>query len=92
MDQKRQVGNDDMSKLADHLAYPPRLLRVERAAAYLAMSTSAFLRLVEEGVLPQPTRIHSIVAWDRHALDAACDSMAAGAAEENTVHRLLRKD
>jgi predicted DNA-binding transcriptional regulator AlpA len=79
-----------MTKLADHLSYPPRLMRLERAAAYLAMSTTTFLRLVDEGVLPQPARIHSIVAWDRLALDAACDSMAAAGDDQNTVHAILR--
>src|SRR6266704_689160 len=33
-------------KLADSLAYPPRGMRADRAAAYLGMSTSTFLRLV----------------------------------------------
>jgi predicted DNA-binding transcriptional regulator AlpA len=80
------------SKLADALAYPPRLLRLERAAAYLAMSPASFQRLVDEGVLPQPVRIHSIVAWDRLALDAACDTLAATVDEQNTVHAILRRE
>ena len=44
-----------VGKLQDHLAYPPRAMRAERAAAYLDMSTRTFLRLVDEGLLP-PTQ------------------------------------
>jgi len=63
-----------VDKLQDHLSYPPRAMRAERAAAYLAMSTSKFLQLVEEGRLPQPIRIDGIVSWDRFELDAAYDN------------------
>ncbi len=56
-------------KLADHLAYPPRALRAERAAAYLSMSTAMFLKLVDEGRLPKPKRLGGIVFWDRAKLD-----------------------
>jgi predicted DNA-binding transcriptional regulator AlpA len=56
-------------KLADHLAYPPRALRAERAAAYLSMSTAMFLKLVGDGKLPKPKRLGGIVFWDRAKLD-----------------------
>jgi predicted DNA-binding transcriptional regulator AlpA len=79
------------NKLADALAYPPRLFGVDRAAAYLGMSTATFLRLVDEGVLPQATRINSLVRWDRLSLDAACDSLAAAGDDQNTVHAILRR-
>jgi hypothetical protein len=39
-------------KLQDHLAYPLRLLRADRAAAYLGISKRTFLRLVAKGKLP----------------------------------------
>lgn len=78
-------------KLADSLAYPPRALRVERAAAYLSVSVSTFLRLVEEGVLPKPVRIgDTVVAWDRFELDEAFEHLKTGD-DQNTMHRLLRK-
>ncbi len=57
------------NKLADHLAYPPRALRAERAAAYLSMSTAQFLKLVDEGRLPKPKRLRGMVFWDRAKLD-----------------------
>jgi predicted DNA-binding transcriptional regulator AlpA len=56
-------------KLADHLAYPPRLLRAERAAAYLSMSTAKFLQLVSDNRLPKPKKLDGMVFWDRLKLD-----------------------
>lgn len=56
-------------KLADSLAYPPRALRADRAAAYLSLSTSFFLELVDEGRLPKGKKLKSIVIWDRCELD-----------------------
>jgi predicted DNA-binding transcriptional regulator AlpA len=58
-------------KLQDELAYPPRAMKAERAAAYLDMSRSKFLELVEQGRLPQPKVIDGIRVWDRLALDVA---------------------
>lgn len=62
-------------KLQDHLSYPPRALRAERAAAYLGMSERTFLRLVEAGQMPRAVRILSMSLWDRLELDAAFDAM-----------------
>ena len=76
-----------MGRLADSCSYPPRLLRADRAAAYLVMGTSTFLRMVSEGVLPKPKHIKGVVAWDRFALDAYVDSIGDDA---NTVDRILR--
>lgn len=77
-------------KLADHMGYPPRALRVERAAAYLSISAATFLRLVEEGVLPKPVHIgDAVVAWDRYELDEAFERLKTGG-DENTMHKLLR--
>ena len=75
------------TKLQDALSYPPRLLRAPRAAAYLGMGTSTFLRMVDEGVLPKPKHIKGVTAWDRFALDAYVDSIDDDA---NTVERILR--
>ena len=76
-----------MGRLQDSFAYPPRLLRADRAAAYLGLGTSTFLRLVSEGVLPKPKHIKGVVAWDRFALDAYVDGIDD---EANTVERILR--
>jgi excisionase family DNA binding protein len=45
-------------------------MRADRAAAYLSMSTSTFLKLVDEGRLPKGKRLGGIVFWDRAALDS----------------------
>jgi predicted DNA-binding transcriptional regulator AlpA len=62
------------TKLADTLAYPPRILRSERAAAYLSMSKSHFEKLVEQGRLPKGKKLGGIVFWDRLSLDAFVDN------------------
>jgi predicted DNA-binding transcriptional regulator AlpA len=77
-----------VTKLQDQMAYPPRLLRAERAAAYLGMGTSTFLRLVREGVLPKPKHVAGVVAWDRLALDAYVDDV--GDENANTFERILK--
>jgi predicted DNA-binding transcriptional regulator AlpA len=77
-------------KLQDALAYPPRLLRAERAAAYLAMGERTFLRLVDEGKLPKPKRLGGVVAWDRYRRDACIDDGDDDVAD-NSVDRLLRE-
>ena len=65
-----------MAKLADHLAYPPRAMRADRAAAYLSMSRAKFLELVEDGRMPRGTEVDGMVLWDRLALDLAFEELA----------------
>jgi hypothetical protein len=78
-------------KRADDLAYPPRAMRVERAAAYLDISTAAFLRLVDDGALPPATKKNGIVSWDRFDLDTAYENWKdENGPHENTMHKLLR--
>jgi predicted DNA-binding transcriptional regulator AlpA len=62
-------------RLQDTLAYPPRGLRAPRAAAYVGMSESSFLALVEEGVMPRPVKIKGMTIWDRLDLDAAIERL-----------------
>jgi len=81
-------------KLADHLAYPPRAMRVDRAAAYLGISRASFLRLVDDRVLPKSIRITSGMAvWDRLELDAVFDALKERGhtrnSGQNTMHRIL---
>jgi predicted DNA-binding transcriptional regulator AlpA len=61
-------------------------MRAYRAAAYLDIGERTFLRLVERGKLPKPTRFGSVVAWDRYRLDAYIDDADE---TDNTVDRLL---
>jgi predicted DNA-binding transcriptional regulator AlpA len=81
------------SKLVDSFAYLPRAMRVDQAAAYLGMSRSMFLKLVEEGVMPPVVKIRSMATWDRLDLDAAYDELKQGdgTPTENTVHRRLKE-
>jgi predicted DNA-binding transcriptional regulator AlpA len=74
-------------KLADGLAYPPRAMRADRAAAYLDMSPASFHRLVDEGVLPRGHPVKGMVIWDRYELDAAFESLKCG--DDNSMHKLL---
>jgi predicted DNA-binding transcriptional regulator AlpA len=77
-------------KLQDRLAYPPKGMRADRAAAYLGMSKSEFLRLVEEGVFPKAKKIGTMAIWDRCALDVAFEVIAAvGDDERNSWDRVL---
>ena len=62
-------------KLQDGYAYAPRAMRADRAAAYLGISKSKFLELVNWGRLPKPLKIDEITSWDRFDLDAAYESM-----------------
>lgn len=84
-------GSGVTEKLQDHLAYPPRAFRAERAAAYLAMSTSTFLKLVEDGVMPAGVKVSGMTMWDRLELDAAFENLKteAAARRRNTVDMVL---
>jgi predicted DNA-binding transcriptional regulator AlpA len=75
--------------LADSLAYPPRAMRADRAAAYLGMSTSSFLRLVGTS-LPNGVPIGGMIMWDRLDLDAAFENLKNPEPQsENTMHKIL---
>jgi predicted DNA-binding transcriptional regulator AlpA len=63
-----------MTKPRVDTAYPPRGMRADRAAAYLDMSPSSFLRLVEEKKLPAGVPIKGMVVWDRYELDSAFEN------------------
>jgi predicted DNA-binding transcriptional regulator AlpA len=65
-------------KLADSLAYPPRMMRLSRVAAYIDVSPSTFLRMVEEGAMPKPVIRNGLRMWDRIEVDSACDDLKEG--------------
>lgn len=79
------------AKLQDRFSYPPRLMRAERAAAYLGMGVTLFLQLVEEGRIAKPRRIKGVVAWDRLKLDAFVEDDEDDGAPVNTVDEILRQ-
>lgn len=64
-------------KLQDRLAYPPRAFRADRAAAYLGMSTSKFLDLVDQGRLSPGIKVDGMTLWDRLQLDADFEALKA---------------
>lgn len=61
-------------KLQDSIAYPPRVMRADRAAAYLSMSERTFAQLVKDGLLPPGIRLRGLVVWDRLELDQAVEN------------------
>jgi hypothetical protein len=62
-------------KLQDNLAYPPRAFRADRAAAYLGMSTSKFLELVDQGRLSPGIKVDGMTLFDRLQLDADFEAL-----------------
>ena len=68
------------------LSYPPRAMKVERAVAYLDMSRSKFLELVEAQrfAKAQNHRWHS---GDRIALDSAFDDFPNRGDGDNPARR-----
>jgi hypothetical protein len=84
------------AKLQDQLNYPPRAMRAERAAAYLDISRSLFLELVEEGKLPKPRQWpqHEAPRWDRLELESAWDDLNDDRKPErqNTFDKVLGLD
>jgi predicted DNA-binding transcriptional regulator AlpA len=78
--------------ISDSAAYPPRGMRGDRAAAYLGMSETTFLRLVAEKVFPPGIPIKGIVVWDRYDLDNAFENLKTGAVKKrprNSMDELL---
>jgi predicted DNA-binding transcriptional regulator AlpA len=63
------------AKLQDTLAYPPRGMDAERAAAYCGLSRTKFLELVDSRVLPPSKDLGGVPRWDRKSLDAAWDAL-----------------
>lgn len=69
-------------------AYPPRALRAEQAATYLAMSKASFLRLVEDGTMPAAIKIKGMVVWDRHDLDDAFEELKQRSQQAKPVNSM----
>jgi predicted DNA-binding transcriptional regulator AlpA len=75
------------AKLQDSMADPPRAMKADRAAAYLDMSRSKFLELVEADRLPKPKIIDGIRVWDRLALDSAFNDFPERGGDDNLGRR-----
>ena len=61
-------------KLQDTLAYPPRGMNIDRAAAYVGLSTSKFMELVDANDAPAPLDLGGCPRWDRRKLDDWLDA------------------
>lgn len=66
-----------------NMGFTPRLMRVDAAAFYLAMSTRSFLRLVESRDMPAPIKIRGMALWDRTELDDALENLKEKRRREN---------
>lgn len=60
-----------MPKAAPLLPLEPIGLRLPQAAAFVGMSPSKFLELVERGTFPKPKSIDRVRVWDRRRLAEA---------------------
>jgi hypothetical protein len=76
-----------MTKRQDMAAYPPRAMKADRAAAYLDMSRSKFLDLVDRGKLPDSKILDGMRVWDRLALDAAFNDLPERGDGDNLARR-----
>ncbi|MGE5515116.1 MAG: helix-turn-helix transcriptional regulator [Bacteroidota bacterium] len=47
-----------------------------QAAAYIGVSASLFDIMVEDGRMPQPTRINARTVWDRFKIDEAFSNLS----------------
>lgn len=65
----------------------PRGLRRDEAARYVGVGATTFDKWVEEGLMPKPKRIGSIVVWDSEALDLSFSSLDESAAGANDFDR-----
>jgi predicted DNA-binding transcriptional regulator AlpA len=61
----------------------PRGLRADYAAAYIGMSKTKFLELVQSGVVPRAIEIDGIKIWDRFDLDAVIEAAKEDSPSEN---------
>lgn len=61
------------------VAFPPRIMRKAKAAAYVGASVPTFERMVSSGELPDPFTFGGADAWDIRDLDRAVDELKAGA-------------
>jgi predicted DNA-binding transcriptional regulator AlpA len=77
------------TKLQDALAYAPRGLRAERAAAYVGMGKTKFLELVDSGQMPVPVEIDGVKVWDRLDLDSAFDTFKDKPKQRNSFDVIL---
>jgi predicted DNA-binding transcriptional regulator AlpA len=62
-------------RLQDQFAYPPRLMSLERAAAYVGFGSTKFQELIELGKMPPAIDVDGSPRWDRVELDAGVENL-----------------
>jgi predicted DNA-binding transcriptional regulator AlpA len=62
-------------RVADSFAYPPRLMELERAAAYVGLGPTKFSEMVKAGHMPKPVDLDGSPRWDRVDLDRTVDDL-----------------
>jgi hypothetical protein len=62
-------------RATDGFAYPPRLMELERAAAYVGFGRTKFQDLEALGLMPKPVDVDGSPRWDRFDLDRAVDNL-----------------
>jgi excisionase family DNA binding protein len=68
-------------------------MNVERAAAYLGISTSKLMELVDSGKAPAPPDLGGCPRWDRRALDEFMDSLSGYSKKSRkTVSEMLEAE
>jgi hypothetical protein len=55
--------------------FPPRLMELERAAAYVGFGRTKFQDLETAGLMPKPVDVDGSPRWDRLDLDRAVDDL-----------------
>jgi predicted DNA-binding transcriptional regulator AlpA len=62
-------------RVADSFANPPRLMELERAAAYVGLGRTKFSEMVKAGHMPKPVDLDGSPRWDRIDLDRTVDDL-----------------
>jgi predicted DNA-binding transcriptional regulator AlpA len=62
-------------RVADSFASPPRLMELERAAAYVGLGRTKFSEMVKAGHMPKPVDLDGSPRWDRIDLDRTVDDL-----------------
>lgn len=62
-------------RVSDSFAYPPRLMELERAAAYVGFGRTKFQELEAAGWMPKAVDVDGSPRWDRIDLDRAVDNL-----------------
>jgi predicted DNA-binding transcriptional regulator AlpA len=65
----------EQQRVADSFAYPPHLMELERAAAYVGLGRTKFFEMVKAGHMPKPVDLDGLHLWDRVDLERTVDGL-----------------